>query len=163
MIDEENAQLRKAMTLLEAERQRVFDLHRQGVYSDAEFHEQHELLDTRIKQKARRINSKADLDFDLSEALKPCFDFLCEPGAAWQKFEGDYRSQIILQREVFSGPIQFDREGFGNSDLSLLYRVVRDFQSEKSNLVDLLPDDWKQIIASLQTLRELLMASIDLP
>jgi site-specific DNA recombinase len=156
LIDEENAQLRKAMTLLEAERQRVFDLHRQGVYSDAEFHEQHELLDTRIKQKARRINGKADLDFDLSDALKPCFDFLCEPGAAWQKFEGDYRSQIILQREVFSGPIQFDREGFGNSDLSLLYRVVRDFQSEKSNLVDLLPDDWKEIIGSLRVLRGLL-------
>lgn len=60
-----NALVKKEITALEAERQRVFDLHRSGTYSDSEFSEQKRRVEGRIQQKTLSLLDRGDLDFEL--------------------------------------------------------------------------------------------------
>jgi site-specific DNA recombinase len=86
-LDAENARVRKEIEVLEVERQRIFDLHRSGTYTDEEFLDQKERVNVLIEQKKRLLEEKRVEEFDMEVALNYCFEFVRDSAETWRSFE----------------------------------------------------------------------------
>ena len=133
-LDEDNTRTRKDLEKLEQERQRVFDLHRSGVYSDEDFLSQKKMVNYKIDQKNRLLNDKRNEEFNMEEALSYCFDFVRNTAKKWIDF--GYTERVRFQKMIFEENIEFDGEKFGTAKLSTIYKGNVEFQKNKSNLVD---------------------------
>lgn len=146
---EQQAHIRKEITALEAERQRVFDLHRRGVYSDEDFKEQRLVLEEQINQKDLRLES-ADPDFELDYLLSKTLDLARNPAQTWVSFNKDYQARVQLQRLVLPRGADFDGEQLRTTTIGLIYQLERAFVSDKSGLVDLLTEHWNELLEELR-------------
>lgn len=136
-FDLENARIRKDIAVLEQERQKVFELHREGKYNDDEFLEQKQLVNDRINAKRLLIQDKAAEEMDMEEALSYCFDFVRNTAQTWIKLERNYPARLRFQNKVFASNITFDGKKFGTPELSRIYKLNQEYQGKKSNLVAL--------------------------
>jgi site-specific DNA recombinase len=134
-INENNARTRKELEKLEQDRQRIFDLHRSGVYSDDDFVAQKKIVNSKIDQKYRLINDKRIEEFDMEEALSYSFDFIRNTSSRWLNFE--YQERVRFQKMIFEDNIEFNGEKFGTTKLSLVYKGNEEYQQEESKLVTL--------------------------
>lgn len=134
-LDEENAKTRREVERLEAERQKIFDLHRSGIYSDDDFITQKLLINTKIDQKYRLLGDKRIEEFNMEEALSYCFDLVRKTSAKWLDFE--YPERVRFQKMIFDGNVVFDGEKFGTTKLSSVYKLNQEYDGKKSNLVTL--------------------------
>lgn len=132
-IDEENAKIGRQITLLTHERQKIFDFHRSGKYSDEDFSEQEKLIKEKIGQKRLLMREKWEEEFNMEEVLEYCFSYVRNTARAW--VNADYQEKIRFQKMVFTGNIQFDGEKFGTAELSLVYKINQASQPDLSNLV----------------------------
>ena len=137
-LDNENIRLRKEIEKLEQERQKVFDFHRAGKYTDEEMIEQKALINEHINQKRLLIQGKAVEELNMDEALDYCFRFIRQTAKVWQIFEEDYQLRLRFQKRVFpSGKSTYDGKEFGTSTLSPIYRINMLYKKQKSSLVAL--------------------------
>ena len=132
-IDEENQQIERQITALVGERQRIFDFHLSGKYTDEDFDEQRRRINERIAQKRLLVQEKWDEEFRMDDVLEHCFSYVRDTAKAW--IEADYQTKIRLQKMIFSGRIEYDGEKLGNADLSLVYKINQASQPDLSNLV----------------------------
>jgi DNA invertase Pin-like site-specific DNA recombinase len=116
-LDSENARIRKEIEVLEAERQRVFDMHRNGKYSDDEFLEQKVLVNKRIDGKRILLADKHIEEFDMDAALSYCFDFIRESAKTWADLKELPSYQLRFQNQIFPEKVSFDGEKFGTTKL----------------------------------------------
>jgi hypothetical protein len=86
--DDQNERVRGEMKTLEAQRQKVFDMHRDGVYSNTEFLEQKDLISKKISEKSLMIKNTTDKSFDMDAALTYCFSFVRDTAGWWLKYTG---------------------------------------------------------------------------
>ncbi len=134
-LDEDNARVRREMEKLEAERQKVFELHRSGVYSDTDFIYQKSVINQQINQKYSLANENRVEEFNMEEALSYAFDFVRNTTKKWLAFE--YPERVRFQKMIFDGNVDFDGKKFGNGKLSLIYKGNQEYQAENSKLVTL--------------------------
>lgn len=134
-MDMENAKIRRDITALEAERQKVFDFHRAGKYTDDDFLEQKNKINDTINQKHSLIQEKREEEFEMEEMLDYCFSYIRTTAKSWIK--ADYATKLRLQKLVFAGSINYDGEKFGTPDLRLVYKINQHFRADKSSLVAL--------------------------
>jgi|CXWL01.1.fsa_nt_gi DNA invertase Pin-like site-specific DNA recombinase len=135
-LDEKNAKVREQIEKLEQDRQRVFDLHRTGKYSDVEFFEQKEIINSEITQKRFLIQENHIEEFDMDEALTFCFQFVGQSAKTWVRLrENNFEHLMRFQNQVFPEKITFDGEKFGNTKMSPVYRLNKEFDGKKSTLV----------------------------
>ena len=132
-IDNENAQIRRDITSLEAERQKVFDFHRAGKYTDDDLFEQKKLIEDRISQKHALIQDKRYEEFEMNEVLEYCFSYVRTSAKSW--IEADYATKLSFQKLIFADSIKYDGEKFGTPDLRLLYTINQHSRADKSSLV----------------------------
>ncbi|QQR79232.1 MAG: recombinase family protein [Candidatus Moraniibacteriota bacterium] len=132
-IDEENAKINRAVTALEKDRQKIFDLHRSGKYSDEDFDEQRKLISVKINQKRLLLREKWDEEFEMEKVLDYCFIYVRNSAEAWKKAR--YERRIRLQKLVFAGRIDYDGKKLGTTELRQIYRINQAYQSDKSSLV----------------------------
>lgn len=132
-IDEQNAQTRLKIAKLEFERQKIFDFHRAGKYTDTDFDEQKDLINKQITRQYALIQEKREEEFEMEEVLNYCFNYVRNTAKAW--IEADYQTKIRLQKLVFAGRVDFDGEKFGTAELSQVYRINQAFVADKSSLV----------------------------
>lgn len=132
-IDEANLKLEKQITALACERQKVFDFHIAGKYTDEEFEEQKTLIGKRIAEKRSLMREKWEEELNMEEVLEHCFSYIRNTAAAWVK--ADYPTRTRLQKRVFAGNIQFDGEKLGTAELSRVYAINQSFVADKSSLV----------------------------
>ncbi|MBP6889613.1 MAG: recombinase zinc beta ribbon domain-containing protein [Candidatus Moranbacteria bacterium] len=132
-IDQDNAKIRLKIAKLENERQKVFDFHRAGKYTDNDFEEQKNLVNTQIKQQYLLLQEKREEEFEMEEVLDYCFSYVRNTAKEW--IEADYKTKIRLQKLVFAGRVQFDGEKLGTADLRQVYGINQAYQSDKSSLV----------------------------
>jgi site-specific DNA recombinase len=130
-LDAENAIIRKEIANLEKERQQVFDQHLRGVYSDEEFVEQKEMINTRINQKRLMVQDKLVEEFDMEEALAYCFEFVRNTAKTWIDLENDYAARLRFQKRILSGNLEFDGKKFGTAELSPIYRMNKELSETK--------------------------------
>ena len=134
-IDAENLKLEKQITDLTHERQKVFNFHIAGKYTDEDFEEQRKLISERIGQKRLLMREKWEEEFDMEGVLEHCFSYVRNTAKAW--VEADYQTKIRFQRMVFAGKVQFDGEKLETPELSLVYKINQASQPDLHNLVAL--------------------------
>lgn len=136
-LDENNAKIRNDMERLEQERQKVFDLHRAGRYTDDEFFEQKEIINKKVYSKRQLLQDNHIEEFNMEEALSHCFSFVRETSKTWIHLKTkNYNHAMRLQNQIFPEKINFNGEKFGTDDLSLIYKMNKEYDGNKSRLVD---------------------------
>ncbi len=130
-LDDQNAQTRKEIAALEQDRQRVFDFHRTGKYTDDDFNDQRKLINDRINEKRMLIQEKAVEEFDMEEALDYCFNFVRNTAKTWLELEQNYPARLRFQKKVIVGNIEFDGQKFGTAKLSSIYQLNQDLSKRK--------------------------------
>lgn len=146
-LDRQSQHVRKLIQKLESDRQEVFNLHRQKKYTDDEFLEQKNLINTQIESKQKQLSESVVDGLDMDAALDQCFDFVRNTSKLW--LESDYQAKIQLQRTVFPKAIEFDGQKFGTAKMSLVYQLNQEYDGTKSSLAALVGNQWNQIIATL--------------
>lgn len=146
---ERAAAAQREITRLESERQRVFELHRAGVYSDTEFAEQKALINDQLNGKSRLAEDETADNFDVPKALEYALEFIRQPDKTWNRLEPLFSARLRFQRLVFRGDVVFDGERFGTTDLGLIYRQIQECRQGKSYLVGLVRREWKQVADEL--------------
>ena len=136
-FDEENEQIRKEISNFEIQRQRVFELHQSGIYDDEDFLSQKNLINKKITQKKLLLHETDAHEFNMEEALEYCFSFVRNTARTWRELEKTPEKRLEFQKLIFTENIEFSDEKFGTEYLSLVYKLNRQFDGEKSSLVTL--------------------------
>ncbi len=137
-LDENNARVRTEIERLEQERQKVFDLYKMGKFSDDEFQEQKEITNKKMYAKRLLLQDNHIEEFDMEEALSHCFNFVRETAKTWVRFKKtNYTYAMRFQKQIFPEKITFNGEKFGNTKLSLVYKMNQQSGANKSQLVTL--------------------------
>lgn len=149
-LDSENDRIRKEIAGLESERQRVFDMHRSGKYTDDEFSEQKDLINLKIQQKKLLLDEKRIEEFNMEEALDYCFSFVNESARTWKELENYPAYRVRFQKQIFPEKITFDSKKFGTTKMSLVYEINQQSGANTSNVVRQVGQNWNQLINELQ-------------
>lgn len=136
-LDSEHARIEKEIDNLKVERQRVFDLYRAHKFTDQEFLEQKDLVNTQIQQKEVLRDDKRVEEFDMEEALNYCFQFVRQSGKTWRTLEEYPELRARFQNRIFPEKVGFDGEKFGTKKMSLVYGLNQTSTDQKSQLVTL--------------------------
>ena len=132
-MDNVGNQLRREIQVLTHERQKVFEYHRAGKYTDDEFLEQKNAINRQIDEKTRLLNEQHVEELDMDSALEHCFWTIRHATKIWM--EPNYSQKIQLQNAIFTNPIPFDGKRFGTSDLSIIYELGLVSPVSKTSLV----------------------------
>lgn len=132
-LDSENEKTRKKITKWEEERQKVFELHRRGIYTDDELLEQKRLINERIDSEYVLLQDNRLEEFSMEEALDHCFSYVRHTTEKW--VTADYPKKLRLQKMIFKSRIGFDGAKLGTAELSQVYRINQAYQLDKSSLV----------------------------
>jgi hypothetical protein len=136
-FDEENERVRKEIKNLEQQRQRIFDLHQEKVYTDQEFIEQKDLIGKKIVQKLSLIHERKHKEFDMDEALDYCFGFIRNTAQTWLDFEKEPEKRLRFQNLIFEENLPYSGEAFGTAKLTPIYSLYQQYLHDPSTLVTL--------------------------
>jgi site-specific DNA recombinase len=137
LLDAENARIRKEVEALEYERQRVFDMHRTGKYSDTEFLEQKDYINLKVTEKKLLLQEKQIEEFSMETALDYCFSFVRDTAKTWLELAPHPEQRTRFQNQVFPEKIEFDGKKFGTKKMSLVYELNQPNADKNSDLVTL--------------------------
>ncbi len=135
--DQENEQIRKDISALEIQRQRIFELHQSGVYTNEDFTIQKDMVGKKIAQKKALFHDKAVEEFNMDEALEYCFSFIRETANTWLKLEKQPERRQRFQKLIFNENIEFSGEKFGTTKLTPIYKLYQEYVLNPSSLVTL--------------------------
>ena len=144
-FDEQNGRIRKEIDELEQRRQRVFEMHQSGIYSNSEFADQKDFLNKKISQKKLLIHDKANEEFNMEEALDYCFGFILNTAETWKSRRDDYEKQLRFQKLIFEEKPVFSGENFGTTKLTCIYEMYEGFRINPSQLVNQLYPEWNTL------------------
>ena len=137
-LNENNTRVRIELEKLEQERLKIFELHRANKYSDDEFLEQKDLINKKVYQKQKLLEDNHIEEFNMEEALDHCFHFVKETSKNWIRFKNtNYLFAVRFQKQIFPEKITFNGEKFGNTKLSLVYKINEQSGANKSKVVTL--------------------------
>jgi site-specific DNA recombinase len=146
---------------LNTARQRIFEAHTKGLYSDDDFLQQKRDIDQRIaKQQSLRPDQEAP-PIDVDAALDFALDMIRNAPQRWPELSLEDRARF--HKLIFDGQITFDGEKFGTAKLSPIYALYRDFGPDLSTLVTPRGQIWNHILQELQSWFELLNDTQDQP
>lgn len=135
---------------LEAERQQVYQLHRQGVYNNEEMREQVRLVNEQIKAKHALLREVGVSEGrNVSDLLNACGGIYAQPAIFWHKLEHCPASRLRLLKLVFETPVEYDGRRFGNTTLSPIYGTNRPQNVKKFDVVDYVESNWNRILDAL--------------
>lgn len=136
-FDAENARIRGEIGRLENERQKVFDLHRSGTYSESDFLEQKTRVNTLINEKKLLLEEKRIEEFNMEEALQFCFDAIRHSASTWQGLQRVPELRERFQSQVLPGKVTFDGKKFETTKRSLVCELEKESGDKTSRLVTL--------------------------
>jgi hypothetical protein len=119
ITDEANEVHHKEVKKLEAERQRVFDSHRMGLYSNSEFLQQKDRINRQISHHLAHTQEIRKDEMDMEEALSYCFDFVLNTAERWEVLTHPHK--LRFQKLIFDGNVAYNGEKLG----ALLILAIR--------------------------------------
>ncbi len=134
-LDAQRASVRRAIEKLELDRQRVFELHRSGVYSDEDFKEQKSVIGRQLDEQYVLIEDHRNDEFNMEQALGYCFEFVGKATKTWLELESNPQARVQFQQLIFKNKIPFDGENFGTTELSPIFQLKETLLAEESLLV----------------------------
>lgn len=138
---------------LHTTRQRIFDAHTNGVYSDADFLQQKREIDQRIAKQQALVPGNEPVAIDVDAALAFAFDMMRNAAQRWPHME--YERQQRFQKIIFEGILPYDGNKFGTAQLSPIYTLYRECGSDLSTLVTPRRQTWNRILQELQSWTQL--------
>lgn len=132
-LNQENDKINLEIKHLANERNKIFDFHRDGKYTDEEFQEQKQRINQLITTKRYSIRNNWHEEFNIEETLNYCFNFISNTTKTW--LHSDYQTKLQFQKLIFDEKIEYDGQKFGNAGLSSIYKLNQDYGDKKSNLV----------------------------
>jgi site-specific DNA recombinase len=150
-LDTDNTRARAEIANLEVERQRIFDMHRSGKYTDAEFLEQKGIVSIQIQEKKTLLEEKRIEEFSMDEALEHCFNFIRASGQTWKSLEKNPSLRARFQKSAFPEKVTFDGKKFGTKKMSLVYELNQNPHAKKSHFVTQVGRNWNQLIPELNS------------
>lgn len=136
-FDAENHRIRKEIGSLESERQKVFDLHRIGTYTERDFIEQKARVNSLINEKKLLLEEKRIEEFNMDEALQFCFNAIRHSALTWKGLRRAPELRDRFQNQVLPGKVTFDGKKFGTTKKSLICELENQSGDEASQLVTL--------------------------
>jgi DNA invertase Pin-like site-specific DNA recombinase len=137
----------RELNKLKLARQRIFDAHTAGIYSDEDFIQQKRDIEARIaKQQAVRPDAEAPT-IDINTAVDFAFNLIRSAPESWPALDLPERERF--QKLIFDGEITFDGEKFGTAKLSPIYALYRDFGHDLSTSVTPRGRIWNRLIPEL--------------
>jgi site-specific DNA recombinase len=136
-LDADNARARKEIEVLESERQRVFDLHIAGTYSDAEFKEQKAYINQRIEEKKTYLDEKRIEEFSMESALDFCFELVRDSGKTWTELLNQPEYRLRFQKMIFPRKVTYDGKKFDTTKTSLVFEINQTSGADSSKVVRL--------------------------
>ncbi len=137
-FDNQNREIRKEIEQLEMQRQRIFELHQMGTYSDNDFLTQKAIVSKKIAQKQSMIHDKRIEEFNMEEALEFCFNTVRKSAETWLKYAKEPEKRLRFQNLVFEENLPFSGEKFGTAKLTPIYRLYEEYLRDPATLVTLL-------------------------
>ncbi len=136
-FNNQNQELRKEIDDLETRKQRVFELHQFGTYTDNEFLVQKNILSKKIAEKESLIHESRSEEFNMEEALEYCFGFVRNTAKTWLDLEKEPEKRLRFQKLIFEENIEFSGEKFGTTKLTPIYSVYQEYLRDPSTMVTL--------------------------
>ncbi|MGE5541350.1 MAG: recombinase family protein [Bacillota bacterium] len=134
-LDKENEKVRREISDLEDERQRVFDAQRSGVYTNEEFLQQKDRINKIINQKKFLLEEKQIEEFNMEEALDYCFRFVGDSSRTWIELGEDPSFRLRFQNQLFPEKLTYDGQKFGTTKTSLIYELSQPCNDDSTKLV----------------------------
>lgn len=134
-FDEEGAQIRARIEKLGRDRQRVFELHRSGVYSDQDFSEQKRLVGSQLDVQHSLLEERRARECDMEQIMDDALGFVTNATATWLALADNYPARIRFQNLLFLEKLPFDGEKFGTAKMSPILELKETSRGEKSLLV----------------------------
>jgi site-specific DNA recombinase len=134
-FDGQNEQARKEIKALENQRQKIFDLHQSGTYSDQEFIDQKTIIGTKIANKKILIHDKAIEEFNMDEALEYCFSYIRNTAKKWIELESNPTHRLRFQKLIFEENIPFSGKKFETAKLTPIYSTYQQYLIDPASLV----------------------------
>ena len=153
-FNEENDKIRLEIKDLVKRIENIFNCYERGIYSDSEFIERKNKLNKEISEKESHIHDNRIEEFDMDEALEYCFNFIRNASTIWKQIKDKPELVNSFQKLIFKEKIPFEDAGFGNSKLSSIYKIEKEFDEDKSSLVTLGVKNWKSIIDDIRLFTE---------
>jgi site-specific DNA recombinase len=148
MFEEAHSRHQSELAKLHATRQRIFDAHTNGVYSDADFLQQKLEIDQRIAKRQSLVPKSEPIAIDVEAALAFAFDMMRNAAQRWPHMK--YEEQQRFQKIIFEGNLPFDGSKFGTAQLSPIYTLYRECGSDLSTLVTPRGQTWNRILQELK-------------
>jgi site-specific DNA recombinase len=136
-FDGNNEKIRKEIKKLEEERQRIFEFHRTGVYTNAEFIDQKDSICRRIVQKEALLIDKRNQEMNMDEALDYCFSFIRQTAKSWLELKTEPEKRLRFQKLIFADNIEFCEDHFGTAKLTPIYSIYQQYLVDPSLLLTL--------------------------
>jgi site-specific DNA recombinase len=153
VVEEARQRHDRELDKLNTARQRIFDAHTKGLYSDEDFLQQKREIEERIaRQQSLKPDAKSH-EIDINAALDFTFKMIRNAPDHWPRLT--YEKRQRFQKLIFNGNITFDGTKFGTAQLSPIYALYRDCGPDVSTLVT--PDGqiWNRILQELRAWGEL--------
>lgn len=136
-LDGANAKIRKTIETLEVERQRVFDLHINGTYSDEDFMRQKSRVNESIYAQRQFLLENHVEEFNMEEALEYCFQFVRQSARQWLELKDLPAHRARFQNQIFPEKVTYNGKKFGTKKMSMVYNMNQQSGADKSKLVTL--------------------------
>jgi site-specific DNA recombinase len=145
--------LDRALDGLKLQRHKVFELHRNGIYSDEDFREQLHIIDSEIKQNSLRRSEETAGEGNLKTLLDRAIADMERPAGRWLELESDYEARLRFQERMFEEMVLWDGQSFqatSNTTFRLLYRINEESHGDVSRLGCLVRENWNNMVSELQ-------------
>lgn len=137
-FSEESEKITRLIKRLEKERDKIFDLHRSGTYSEDDFMREKARISDKMLAQKQLLRDNHIEEFNMEEALDYCFMFVSETSKMWKRMQKQSFDRLLrFQNKIFPEKIMFDGNKFETNNLSLIYKINQEYGDEKSNLVTL--------------------------
>jgi site-specific DNA recombinase len=142
-----------------AEKKNLLALRRRApdMYTDAEFIEQKEELNTALEEIELEHRKKYQKEKGFDRAVDLVFRYLARPNEAWLDLEIDAKRQF--QRVLFPKGLTVDQEGFGTPEICNLLRFFQGIREKgivDNQLVHQVGNVWNTIIEDIRALAQIL-------
>lgn len=137
------------LALLEAKRNRIFDMREDGSYTKDEFQQRKMEVENEIVSYQMALKSRQTDVFDIEKTLTHAIDFIGSLSQKWLILPLSWQRRF--QKLVFPEGIPYFRnQGFGTIKLGYIFELISTFGIQKSSTVHLSDATWNQIENVLQ-------------
>lgn len=141
---------------LKKRKNRIFDRFEEGLYTRDEFVERRKQLENDILAVTVNSNETHMDQMNYEESVDIALTFLADIATHWRRQPAHIQRQF--QQLVFPEGIRYvPNEGFGTAKMAVIFELNRDFDGDKSKLVDQTVRHWNQIGSDVYVIRRLNM------